>query len=753
MRRKNSVAAGLSPNRGSVSDGAEPVIFDTRWAGHHGIGRFATEVRLRMTSEPVELHGAHPASLRGMIESELLPHCMTGSERDTTYFSPGYTPCVSWRGRTVFTIHDLIHLAIPDEGSRTIRAYYNQVVRRTALRETTQIATVSEFSKGQILDWLDLDESRVTVVGNGVDEAFSPDGPAMNLDRPYILHVGNTRPHKNLPLLLKAVARIPDVAFVLSSAPDPTLTSLASSLGISSRVKFLSGIDEAALPAWYRGAAVVAIPSLYEGFGLPALEGMACGVPVMVSETTALGEITGNGAVHADPTDLDSVHDALLRALTDGGLRNRLRTTGPLRAAMFNWDSVASRVQGMLEIGTGRQGPRAIRQPPDLETSRPDRPVVVLAHDYLTQRGGAERVVSCLADAFPRSPIVTSLHNPDDTFPEFDGRAVVASPLNLSWLMRHRFRLGLPLYGWIFEHARLPRDTDVVVASSTGFAHGVGTPPGTRKIVYCHSPARFLYLMDDYLGGPWWHSPQGWALKTLRPALVAWDQRAAATADRYLCNSSVVRERIRRVYGIDAVVINPPHSLDPTGPQEPVPGLTGGRDANGNARFFLAVSRLMPYKNVHVLLRAFAELSDEHLVVVGRGPQRDELHAAAPANVTFLEGIPDAQLRWLYAHAAAVLAPSREDYGLTPVEGFSFGTPALALRAGGYLDTVVDGVCGYFFDEATPQSVMAAVRRLVSHPLDRRAILAQAERFSPDAFAARVRSEVDDLLSDERRGR
>lgn len=375
----------------------------------------------------------------------------------------------------------------------------------------------------------------------------------------------------------------------------------------------------------------------------------------------------------------------------------------------------------------------------------PPTPKVVLAHDYLTQRGGAERVVSCLAEAFPHAPIVTSLHSPKDTFPEFSNRAIVASPLNLSRLMRKKFRLGLPLYGWIFSHAQLPGDTDVVVASSTGFAHGVRVPPGARKLIYCHSPARFLYLTDDYLGKPWWRTPVGWALMALRPALISWDRRAAASADRYLCNSSVVRDRIARVYGRDATVVFPPHTIDPRGPQETVPELGRVADADGIGRFFLVVSRLMPYKNVDVVLKAFAELPGERLVVVGRGPMRNDLHAMAPTNIVFLEGIPDEQLRWLYAHAEAVIAPSREDYGLTPVEGFSFGTPTLALHAGGYLDTVVEGVSGYFFDRPDPQSVIAAVRQLESAPLDRDAVLAHAENFSPENFKARIRAEVEEL--------
>lgn len=371
-------------------------------------------------------------------------------------------------------------------------------------------------------------------------------------------------------------------------------------------------------------------------------------------------------------------------------------------------------------------------------------PRVVLAHDYLTQRGGAERVVGTLAEAFPDAVIVTSLYDPQSTFPEFQDRSVVASPLNLSRFLRTRFRFGLPLYSWVFSHARVPGRPDVVVASTTGFAHGVRTPPGVKKLVYCHSPARFLYLSDDYLGRAWWRTPKGWVLKALRPALIRCDKRAAASADRYLCNSSIVRERIRRTYGIDATVVNPPYSLDPTADSEPIPQLVGG------GAFYLVVSRLMPYKNVDVLLRAFARMPERRLVVVGRGPLGDSLHRQAGDNVTFLEGIPDSQLRWAYDHATAVLAPSKEDYGLTPVEGFSFGTPALALHAGGYLDTVVDGVSGYFFEAATPEAVTGAIERLEAHPLDRGIILDHARRFAPQVFQERIRTEVAALAGGDR---
>ena len=456
-----------------------------------------------------------------------------------------------------------------------------------------------------------------------------------------------------------------------------------------------------------------------ETFGLVVSEAMSAHCPFVITDAGALQEVAG--AEHpfvAKADDAVSLADTIERAAE--GYDEEL-----LDAARDRW-------QTNFSPGAGRARLAEILADVDPEPSS-GAPRVAIAHDYLTQRGGAERVVSQFATMFPEASIVTSVYEPDLTYPDFASHEVITSPLNrIGWLRRH-FRAGLPLYDWAFDHTEVPAGTDTVLVSTTGFAHGVKTPPGCRKVVYCHSPARFLYLADDYLGDKWWRSPKGIVLRALTPPLRRWDQKAAASADEYLCNSTVVRDRIRDVYGIEATVVHPPYSLDPDGPQEPLPG------SENLPSFFLTVSRLMPYKNVDVLLHAFADMPDEHLVVIGSGPLRDELHDLAPANVSFFEGISDAQLRWAYAHAAAVIAPSKEDFGLTPVEGFAFGTPCLALHAGGYLDTVVDGISGQFFDSATPDAVVQAVRSFRENPVEKRAVLDHAERFSPDTFSKDVR--------------
>ncbi|MEW1954955.1 glycosyltransferase [Terrabacter sp. NPDC080008] len=367
-----------------------------------------------------------------------------------------------------------------------------------------------------------------------------------------------------------------------------------------------------------------------------------------------------------------------------------------------------------------------------------DRPRVAIAHDYLTQRGGAERVVLALHRAFPEATIHTTLYDPAGTYPEFRDAPVVVSPLNRIGALRREHRAALPLLPYAVS--RLLVDADVVIASSSGWAHGV--PTNGRKLVYCHAPARWLYQPDAYLGAQSGGLP-GVALSALGGPLRRWDRRAAASADRYLANSTVVRERVAAAYGIDAEVVPPPYGLDPAEPQAPLAALADWA-AEG---FLLVVSRLLPYKNVDVAVEAVRGLP-ERLVVVGSGPLEQRLRASLPDNVRVVTGVSDAQLRWTYAHARALLAPSLEDFGLTPLEAAAFGVPTLALRAGGYLDTIDEHVNGAFFDQPTVEAVRTAVVANRGRAWDVEAVRAHAERFSEKRFRDRIRAEVEALAAD-----
>lgn len=357
---------------------------------------------------------------------------------------------------------------------------------------------------------------------------------------------------------------------------------------------------------------------------------------------------------------------------------------------------------------------------------------VALVHDYLTQRGGAERVVLALAATFPGAPLYTSLYDPAGTFPEFSPLDVRTLPLNRVAPVRTHHRLALPALAPAFS--RLHVDAEVTVCSSSGWAHGARV--SGRKVVYCHTPARWLYQADRYLAGRSRLSAA--ALSMLTPPLRRWDRRAAASAHRYLVNSHAVGQRVHDLYGIEAEVVPPPVDVDPAGEQKEVKGIEPG--------FILCVSRLLPYKNVDAVTTAFRHLGHYRLVVVGSGPLSDQIEAASPDNVTVLGRVSDAELRWLYAASTGLVAASFEDFGLTPVEAAVFGKPTAALRWGGFLDTTVEGTTGVFFDQPDPRSIADAVEQLATTRWDAAALTAHAARYSVGRFADRIRAVVSEQL-------
>lgn len=362
---------------------------------------------------------------------------------------------------------------------------------------------------------------------------------------------------------------------------------------------------------------------------------------------------------------------------------------------------------------------------------------VAIAHDYLTQRGGAERVVLAMMRAFPEAKIYTTLYDPEGTYPEFAQAEIVTGPLNRVGLLRRHHRLAFPVLAP--TTGRIHIDADVVLASSSGWAHGMNTRG--KVLVYCHSPAKWLYRPEEYLGGSAWSSPQGWALLALDRYLRRWDGRAAGRAAKYLANSTVIAEGIAQAYGIAAPVVNPPAGVSVSGEREQVAEVADWDDAAG---FFVVVSRLLPYKNVDKAVAAFRGLR-ERLLIIGDGPLRDSLLADMPGNVRLVSGASDAQMRWAYDRARALVAPSYEDYGLTPVEAATYGKPTVCLGAGGYVDTVVPGVSGLYFAQSQPEDIAAAVGECAQRVWDDTVIRAHTEQFSEANFIARLRAEVQDL--------
>ena len=370
----------------------------------------------------------------------------------------------------------------------------------------------------------------------------------------------------------------------------------------------------------------------------------------------------------------------------------------------------------------GTDAPRRVESPPV------PQPKVALAHDYLSERGGAERVVLSLTRAFPGAPLYTSVHH-REMYADLADVDVRASMLDRFGVLRRRHRAALPMLPTAF--GRLHVDADVVVCSSSGWSHGISTDG--RKIVYCYNPPRWLYQRDQYVAGKKLYYAAGLLLD---PYLRRWDQRAARSCERYLAISSAVAHRIRAAYGIDAEVLPPPTSLDVRGAREPIDGIEPG--------FVVCVARLMRYKNVEQVAEAFRYLPHERLVVIGDGGQLAELKAKAPPNVSFTGRVTDDQLRWAYLNSVGLVSAAYEDFGLTPVEAALHGKPSALLHWGGFLDTTIEGVTGVFFDEPAPRLIADAVSRMLRETWSAPKIATTALRYSESGFIDRLRSIVAD---------
>lgn len=354
---------------------------------------------------------------------------------------------------------------------------------------------------------------------------------------------------------------------------------------------------------------------------------------------------------------------------------------------------------------------------------------IAIAHDYLTQRGGAERVVLALHKAFPEAPIYTTLYDPEKTYPEFKNCTIITSPLNRIPLFRKDHRLALPLLP-IFS-SRLKVESEKAIVSTTGWAHGFNLPQ--KSFIYCHSPARWIYLTDQYLGDRT-NKIVTLLFKGMRPFLRWWDQRAASRQSRYVANSTEIQQRILDVYGKKVEIVFPPYSVSEQGKQVPLSGLEKFMEDG----YFMIVSRLLPYKNVQHAIEAFSGLNQK-LLVIGAGPMLEELKANSTENIAFASNISDEQMQYAYAHTTALLAVSNEDFGITPLEVGAFGKPTIALKAGGFLDTITEGVNGTFIPAPSAEEIRNAVTRFKPEEYDSSLIKEHVQQFSEERFIRQIK--------------
>ncbi|MDA1209179.1 MAG: glycosyltransferase [bacterium] len=363
---------------------------------------------------------------------------------------------------------------------------------------------------------------------------------------------------------------------------------------------------------------------------------------------------------------------------------------------------------------------------------------VAIVHELLTRRGGAERVAKVLADMFPKAPIYTLLYNEkklSDWFPK--ERVHVPnfqfSIFNFQFLYKYNHHLLLRQFPAMTEQWDFT-DYDIVISSSSAFAHGIITNGKTKHICYVHSPARYLWdatheVLDRAARGPLGFLKRKYLEHTFHKLRI-WDAEVAPRADVLIANSKEVQRRIELYWRRDSQVIHPP--IDPFWFENPKPKTQNPKP------YFLIVSTLTPYKNIEIAIQACNKLQLP-LKIVGEGPDAKRLQSLAGKTVEFLGYKPSTDVQKLYTEASAVLFPGADDFGMVPVEAMACGTPVIALRKGGALETVIENQTGLFFDEPTTESLQSTLSSFDANAFDSTMCREHAKQFSQQLFEQQIR--------------
>jgi glycosyltransferase involved in cell wall biosynthesis len=364
-------------------------------------------------------------------------------------------------------------------------------------------------------------------------------------------------------------------------------------------------------------------------------------------------------------------------------------------------------------------------------------PRIALVHDFLLDLRGAERVFAAICDTWPEADVYTAVYDERGTERRFAGRAPRTSFLQRLRPTARTFRPLLPFYPYAIESLDLS-GYDIVISSSSAWAHGVLVDPGAVHVCYCHNPFRYAWsereatLSDaSPLARP--------ALRLLLNRWRQWDWIAAQRVDRYVANSGLTAARIDRYLGRESTVLHPPVELARF---RPAP-----RDAIGD--HYLVLAELMSHKRIDVAIRAFNALR-RPLVVVGDGPAARRLRRVAGPTVTFTGRASDARVAELLRTARALVVTAAEEFGIAAVESLASGRPVIALGWGGVLESVVDGETGVLYPRSTPDVLAAAVEAFDPLSVDPATCVAAARHFGIERFQAALRGIVAEAVIAER---
>ena len=359
---------------------------------------------------------------------------------------------------------------------------------------------------------------------------------------------------------------------------------------------------------------------------------------------------------------------------------------------------------------------------------------IALVHDFLVDLRGADRVFLAIADIWPEAPIYTAVYDERGTEGRFAHRDVRTSFLQRLRPSARTFRALLPLYPSAIESFDLS-DYDLVLSSSSAWAHAVVCHEHSTHVSYCYNPFRYAWNDRDRTLAD---APDPLSRAVLRGVLRRWrqwDWVAAQRVDRYLTISQTAQKRIRHYWGRESTVVHPPVDTKRFAPAKP-------------QGYYLVLSELMRHKQIDIAIEAFNRLRLP-LVVVGDGPDERRLRRLAGPTIEFAGRVPDPDAANLLARSRALVVTAVEEFGLAAVEAQAAGRPVISVGAGGALETVVDGETGVFW-HGGPEQLVEAVTSFDPDAIDPEACVRSAERFSLERFRARMPSEVQRALEGER---
>jgi len=359
---------------------------------------------------------------------------------------------------------------------------------------------------------------------------------------------------------------------------------------------------------------------------------------------------------------------------------------------------------------------------------------VAIIHYWLVNMRGGEKMLEALLEMFPQADIFTHVYNPKAVSAIIKEKQVFTSRINRLPFAKKLYQLYMPLMPDALLDFNL-QDYDLVISSESGPAKGVVPNPNAYHICYCHSPMRYLWDMyHEYLKGT--NPLVRLFMKRLIPALRLWDITSANLVDRFITNSHYVAKRIRRIYNREAEVVYGPAQIERFLNIERKP-----------ADYYLLFGQITSYKRADIAIEACVK-SGRKLVVAGAGAKKKDIKKYEKSGLVKFRGrISDDDICELFASAKALLYPGIEDLGLVPIEANAAGCPVIAYRGGGALDTVKEGVTGFFFDEQTPQSLIAAMERFERSGVtftDRQLFYDHVRQFSKAAFIERIRRIIEE---------